>query len=570
MKAALLCLLPLLLAPRPAAASDRALDAMKDELGRTMTRLSMPGMLRPYFASYLLSDSTDYSAAASFGELLESRTSVSRGASVELRVGDRSFDSSGYAGSDFRSFRPVSGGAVIEDDYDAVRAALWSLSDHAYKSALEKYAQKKAYSEKKGIKELYGDLSEEKKVSVMQDAHPAPDFPKEIWESRVKELSSVFRNYPGVQSSEVRVECTRRVNRFVNSEGTRYRVNADKAHFYVYAEVQTPGGLKVSDRKELHWPSCADIPGQAALMAETDGFARSMDGLSRSPAGEVYLGPVLFEGDAAAEFIGQLFVRGISFPRRAWADNDDYLKYYIDKGGLVERVGMRVLPGFISVHDDPSETEAAGRPLAGHYTVDSEGVRPGRLDLVKSGRLANVYMSRGPVRDFRSSNGHGRAASVEFPSGRPGNVFVSSRKTAPSAELKKKLLELAADQELDYAVAVRRLAPESSLDIENILAAPVFAWKVYRDGREEPMNGVEFTGVTYRALRDIVLTSDEPYIYNYYQLGPYTLARGSVAASIIAPSAVLVQEMELKRADRKPDRAPYLEHPFFAENGGKK
>ncbi|KAF0126203.1 MAG: peptidase U62 modulator of DNA gyrase [Elusimicrobia bacterium] len=562
-------LLPLLLAV-PARAADRTLDAMRDELGRTMSSLAMPGMQKPYFASYLLSDSTDYAVSASFGELVDSRGDVSRNAAVEIRIGDRSFDSSGYAGSDFRSFRPVTGGTVIEDDYDAVRAGLWSLSDGAYKTALEKYAQKKAYSEKKGIKELYGDLSAEKKASRLEDVHPAPAFPKEDWERRARELSAVFRKYPGVQSSEVRVECTRRVNRFVNSEGTRYRVNADKAHFYVYAETQTGGGLKVSDRKELHWPACADIPAQEELLAAVDGFAGRLDALSRSAAGEVYLGPVLFENDAAAELIGQLFVRGISFPRRAWADNDDYLKYYIDKGGLVERVGMRVLPGFISVHDDPSRTEEAGRPLAGHYRVDSEGVAPGRLELVKNGRLAGVYMSRGPVRDFSSSNGHGRAALNEFPSGRPGNVFVSSRKTAPPVEIKKRLLELASEQELDYAVIVRRLASEGSLDIENILAAPVFAWKVYRDGREELMNGVEFTGVTYRALRDIVLTSDEPYIYNYYQPGPYAMARGSVAASIIAPSAVLVQEMELKRTDRKPDRAPYLEHPFFAENGGKK
>lgn len=568
MKGALPLLLSLFLAS-PAAA-DRALDAMRDELSRTMSRLAMPGMQKPYFASYLVSDSTDYSAAASFGEVTDSQESASRSAAVEIRIGSRSFDSSGYAGSDFRSFRPVTGGTVMEDDYDAVRAGLWSLSDGAYKAALEKYAQKKSYLEKKGIQELYGDLSEEKKSSRLEEASPPAPFPKEEWERRVAELSAVFRKYPGVRSSEVRVECTRRVNRFLNSEGTSYRVNADKAHFYVYAETQTGAGLKIADRRELHWPACSDIPAQGELLRVAEDFAAAVDALSRSAAGEVYLGPVLFEGDAAADFIGQLFVRGISFPRRAWADNDDYLKYYIDKGGLTERVGMRVLPGFISVHDDPLAREAAGRPLAGHYRIDAEGVVPGRLELVKNGRLANVYMSRGPVKGFPSSNGHGRAALNEFPSGRPGNVFVTSRKTAPAAELKKRLLELAAEQELDYAVIVRRLASENTLDLENILAAPVLAWKVYRDGREELINGVEFTGVTYRALRDIVLTSDEPYIYNYYQPGPYAMSRGSVAASIVAPSAVLVQEMELKRTERKPDRAPYLEHPFFAENGGKK
>jgi hypothetical protein len=35
----------------------------------------------------------------------------------------------------------------------------------------------------------------------------------------------------------------------------------------------------------------------------------------------------------------------------------------------------------------------------------------------------------------------------------------------------------------------------------------------------------------------------------------------------VAPSALLVQEMELKPTDKKPDRQPYLPHPYFGAAG---
>ena len=38
----------------------------------------------------------------------------------------------------------------------------------------------------------------------------------------------------------------------------------------------------------------------------------------------------------------------------------------------------------------------------------------------------------------------------------------------------------------------------------------------------------------------------------------------ALAASIVAPS-ILVQEMEVKKTERKPERLPYLKHPYFAE-----
>ena len=69
------------------------------------------------------------------------------------------------------------------------------------------------------------------------------------------------------------------------------------------------------------------------------------------------------------------------------------------------------------------------------------------------------------------------------------------------------------------------------------------------------MHAIEFIGANLRALRDIVAVSKEMKVYDLAWTPP---------ASLVAPS-ILVQEMEIKKTEDKPDRIPYLAHPFFAK-----
>ncbi len=562
------CLLAVLAPARAAAPGDRVLKAMTDELDRTVRRLKMDSLDRPYYVSYYVVDSTETSLSASFGSLLDDSSDVSRRVAADVRVGSAAFDNTWYVGQDFNSYSPAGSQLSEEAGYDALRFGLWSLSDDAYKKALEKYSQKKAYRTKKNISEIYGDLSPEPRVRLFDDARPSEAFDAPAWRERVKALSAVFRKYPAVQDSQVSFGFAMRTARFADSGGTRFRRGWDDVTLSVRATVQDRTGLRISDSEDLLWPSLAAVPSDADLAARTEAFAREMSYLVDASTAEVYLGPVLFEGQAAAEFLNQLFVANVSFPRAPWADKDDWTRYYIASGELTKKLGMRVLPAFVGVTDDPLKNSYDGTALAGSYPVDNEGVRPAPLELVRGGKLVNFYMDRSPVKEFRASNGHARGSVAEFPTPRPGNVFFSflPAKRAPEAELKKKLLELAAENGLDYAVLVRRVDPETSREYGELLSDPVIAYKVsVKDGSETPLGPSEWSGVTFRALRDITLASDKDQVYNYYQAGPFYYNRGLVPASIAAPEALLVQEMELKPTEAKPDRPPYLPHPYFAK-----
>jgi hypothetical protein len=572
MKKYLFLILAALAAAAPAAAADKVLDAMRDEMQRNVQRLKMDGVDRPYFLSYYVVDSTDTSMSAVFGSLRDDSSGVSRRAVADLRVGSPAFDSSQYAGDDLGSYEPATAQLNEEDGYDAIRFSLWSLTDEAYKKALEKYSQKKAYRQKKNITELYGDLSPEKKESYFGDGGPAEPLDVPAWRENVRKLSAIFRKYPAVQGSEVSFSRTLRTVRFVNSEGTQYRYRWDKVDLNIRATVQDKKGYRIGDERALSWRSLADMPAFDKLAGATENFAREMSCLVESSTAEVYLGPVLFEDQAAAEFLNQLFVRNVSFARAPWATHDDWIQYYISSGDLTKKLGTRVLPAFMSAVDDPLRASYDGVALTGAYPIDNEGVRPAPLELARNGKLVNFYMGRAPVKEFRNSNGHARGFINEFPTPRPGSVFFTEQpeKRAPQAELRKKLLQLAADSGLDYALVVRRLDPEGEKKFDELLAGPVLAYKVsVKDGSESLIGPADWTGVTFRALRDILFVSDKDYVYNYYQAGPFYYDRGYVPASIVAPSALLVQEMELKPTDKKPDRQPYLPHPYFEARSGK-
>ncbi|OGR51553.1 MAG: hypothetical protein A2049_12330 [Elusimicrobia bacterium GWA2_62_23] len=567
MKTVLLALAAFVCASPAFSAQDQVLKAMTDEMRRTVTRLKMDNLDKPYFASYYVVDSSETAISAVFGALKEDSFNATRHASAELRVGTPAFDNSWYAGRDMNSFEPGLTALNEEDGYDAVRFSLWSLTDDVYKKSLERYSQKKAYQKKKNITELYGDLSPVKPGTYFADRKAVPALDAAAWRERIKALSAIFRKYPAIQWSQVRLSYTPRVVRFVNSEGAAYRYWWDKVNLDVSVNVQDKTGLKLSDEKAMAWRSLAEVPPYETLAAEVETFAGQMSALAAPAEAEVYLGPVLFEDQAAAEFLNQLFVGNVSFARQPWAEQEEWMKYYINAGDLTKKLGMRVLPAFMDVSDDPARDSFNGTGLIGAYPIDNEGVIPAPLELVKNGKLVNFYMSRAPVKEFRTSNGHARGFAGEFPTPRPGSVFFSAQpeKRAPLDELKKKLLAVAADNGLDYAVIVRRLDAEQARKADALLAGPVLAYKVLvKDGSETVLGGSDWTGVTFRALRDIMLVSDKDQVYNYFQAGPFYFNRGFVPASIVAPAALLVQEMELKPTDAKPDRQPYLPHPYFA------
>ena len=530
---------------------DKVFRAMKDEMDRGMRRLRMDDLPGPYFMAYTVREGTQAFIVASFGALEGSQINPFREARVQVRVGDHSFDNANFIPAGFGSGGPGLGNASFEDDYDNLRFSLWSLTDETYKNALESLAKKKAFREKHQILESPDDFSQEQPVERYEPPAWGP-IDLGLWERRVRELSAVFRDYPEIQDSHVELGFVSGTKRFLNSEGTAVRGSDTQINIEVSVNTQAKDGLRFGDSEGLHYPAWADVPAQEALLAEVRRFARGVAEVVHGSTVEAYVGPVLFEDEAAAEFFDVQLVDNISNPRGSWSEDEN--NHVFDSPPFVSRLGMRVAVPWLSFVDDPLRERYDGVPLFGHYTIDDEGVPARRLELVRKGKLVDLYMSRASIRGLKHSNGHGRSAFFGEPSGRMGNLIVTPEKPVPRSELKDRMRAMCRELELDYGIVVREMGG----------LTPVRAYKVFAsDGREEPLAGVEFVGAGFRPLRDIVAASKEMYVFNFLH---GSNGRTVVPASIVAP-AILVQEMELRKTERKPERLPYLEHPFFAQKG---
>ena len=175
----------------------------------------------------------------------------------------------------------------------------------------------------------------------------------------------------------------------------------------------------------LRRPARRRRDGRAAVKT----LAENVTALANAPKGEDYSGPVLFEGVAGAQILGEVLGKNLALTRRPVGEGG--------RGGgfqpseLEGRIGARVLPESFDVVDDPTQKEWRGRPLFGHYEVDREGVAPKPLELVEKGVLKSYLLTRQPVRGFEGSNGRARmpgsygASTAGF-----SNLFVQRRRDA--------------------------------------------------------------------------------------------------------------------------------------------
>jgi TldD protein len=104
------------------------------------------------------------------------------------------------------------------------------------------------------------------------------------------------------------------------------------------------------------------------------------------------------------------------------------------------------------VIDDPTQRKLNGLDLGGWYEFDDEGIPATKVEVIKDGVLKNFLMSRMPIKNFANSNGHGRSQPGAMPTGRQGNLIVSSTKTVNAAGLRQKLIEEVKKQGKPYGL----------------------------------------------------------------------------------------------------------------------
>jgi TldD protein len=535
--------------PASGAGADVVLATMKTEMTRAKTDLAKSDPA-PYFLSYTVYDQDQIVIAASYGGILSNSTSRRRSADVTMRVGTPELDNTH---GQSRASGMTSGSLPLNDDPDAEARVLWELTDRAYKRAAPAYMNVKTNTAVQAEQEDKSPDFSKDAPQVHSDAKlKEPPFDRSAWEGEVRRLSGAFRNYADVYYSTVVLQVSSSNSRTVTSEGTELAMPSATVRLVMEAQTRADDGMDLLRVETFQAPVASGLPPEKELMGKIEKMAADLKDLRKAPVAEPYDGPALLSGRAAAVFFHEVLGHRMEGHRQK--DEEEGQTF-------TKKVGQQVLPTFLSVVDDPTTKEVSGIKLAGTYTYDNEGVPAQRVEVIQDGVLKNFLMSRMPIKNFDQSNGHGRNQPGLMPTGRQGNLIVSSRQTVPEAEMRQRLIDEVKKEGKPYGLYFDDIQGGFTLTTRSLPQAfqvlPVIVYKVYPDGRpDELVRGVDIVGTPLAALTRIITTGDKQHVFN----GVCGAESGSVPVSAVAPS-MLFSEMEVQKRAHGHDRPPILPAP---------
>ena len=529
------------------------LQAMEDELMRSQEKLKLEGYETPYFISYQIKDNEYYSIKGKYGAIASSENDRIRRLFVDVRVGNYDFDN---------SIKGRSGGGIpfhdtsdvpVDNDPDAIRAALWQATDLAYKGALTQYFNKKANNVLE-IKDTNSKSFTREKSHDYYGPELNLTFNPGEWKDKIREISSVYKNYKELTNADIVITAQKETVYFINTEGTSYI--RDEVLYSIDAQVTTRAkdGKVISNYRNLYYVSPKQIPSVKEIKAIVNEMVEEMLVMRSAEVLSPLSVPALLEPEAA----GVVFHEAIGHRLEGERQIDDN-----EGQTFKEKVGEIVIPPFLSIIDDPSMKNFNGTHLMGYYPFDDQGVPGERVVLIDKGILRNFLLSRTPVNGFERSNGHGRASYGRAPIARMSNTIIKSETEYSKEKLKELLIEEVKRQNKPFGLLIKRMkggeTNTSSYNFQAYRATPVAIYKVDpKTGEETPVRDVEIVGTPLVSINKIIATGNDYSVFN----GFCGAESGYIPVSTVAPS-ILVSEIELQRKSSKKEKLPLLPPPFF-------
>jgi TldD protein len=536
-------------AASPGEKPDVLLSTMQAELLRAQSSLSKLDPA-PYFLSYSVYDQSVAVAAGMQGGLITSTRARRRSADVTMHIGTAALDNSHLQN---RASARISGTLPLENDHNAIAHELWRLTYEEYRKASKAYANVKTKTEVQAKEEdTSPDFSEEKPPTHVDYREAASTPDQRALEQFVREYSARFRNYPYIYHSVVLITAEQTRFHFASTEANHVVAPSAYVRVVIEAATQADDGMELMRVETFQAESFDHLPPASEINAHVEKMAADLKALRKAPLAEPYDGPALLSGRASAVFFHEVLGHRLEGHRqRGEQEGQTFTK----------KVGQSVLPDFLSVVDDPTERRLNGVDLGGWYEFDDEGMPATKVDVIQNGVLKNFLMSRMPIKNFSNSNGHGRAQSGLMPTGRQGNLIVSSTKTVKDSELRQKLIDEVKKQGKPYGLYFEDIQGGFTLTQRAMPQAfqvlPVLVWRVYPDGRpDELVRGIDIVGTPLAAMSRILVTGEKTDVFN----GVCGAESGQVPVAAAAP-AMLFSEIEVQKQAHSLNRPPILPAP---------
>ena len=536
-------------------AEDAVLKTLKEEANRNLAVLKKQD-IPAYFIAYRVTDIETISFSASFGSISGKRTPWhARYLHVQTRVGDYNADNSheikggGYdaeSGSDNTSF---------EDGAYSLHEDLWRKTDETYKNAVQKYEQIKAKSAVTITSEDQSpDFSRQKPCKNYEKAVHLNDLKIDVdkWEKALIRLSGLMNSNKDILKGGIGFSGEVQRHWFYNTEESSNAENKVAFRLYISMKAIAEDGMDLPLSKSYFVVRPEDLPTEAALEKEILEMSTLLTELKKAPVADPYSGPSILSAEAAGVFFHEFFGHRVEGAR---------MKQDGDAQTFKKKIGEKVLSENISITFDPTLRTFQGQPLNGSYTVDDEGVRGQRVEVVKNGILKGFLMSRTPLEGFPESNGHGRADAYSNPVTRQSNMFIKSNRPLSDDSLVIRLKEELKRSGKEYGYFFSSVSGgftnTSTLYPNAFNVTPLVVYRIFTDDRpRELVRGVNMIGTPLSVFSQILECGNSYRIFNGY----CGAESGSLPVSCVAP-AILVRQVETQKKMKSGDISPILERP---------
>ena len=529
---------------------------MQAELQRSLAALKTQPV-PPYFLSYEITETRSVTVTGAFGALVWSGESRNRTLDVDLRVGTYDLDNTHplRSGRGATSDRLAGGAAVpVEDSVDAIRAVLWSQTDRKYKQAVEQLTKVKTNMTVKVEEEdRSADFCAEPAEVHAETPRPFVVDHK-AWEDRIRRYTAPFAKHGDIYSARASFSGELQVRWYVNSEGTLLQTSRPAYRLSISASTKADDGMDLPRYETFFTSRPEDMPSDDVVLARVDRMIDDLQALRTAPVVDPYAGPAILSGRAAGVFFHEIFGHRIEGHRQKQIEEGQTFK---------KKLNELILPEAFTVYSDPTEERFGKTSLGGYYLYDDEGVKARRVNLVEKGVLKGFLMARMPIEGFPESNGHGRKQVGNAAVSRQANLIVEAAQPLTRDELKQRLLGLVREQEKPFGLLFQDIQggfTNTGRTIPNAFnVLPIMVYRVYPDGHEELVRGVDLIGTPLTTFSKIVAADDTPDVFN----GVCGAESGWVPVSAVAPG-LLVTQIEVQKKDKSQDRLPVLPAPLEA------
>lgn len=494
-------------------------NAMQQEMDRTMSLSKTEPKI--HFAAFRIEDYRDTAIIAALGGIVQDNRRQWVDTYVNLRVGTQKEDNSFFETNTFTQSNLQEGTLSPE----GVRAGLWAAADKGYKEALDIYARKQGYKNKKAQEEVFDDFS---RITPAQDVRSLKrtTFPIDTLKEIAKKTSAAGA-ISELEKFNTQVQISEDISYYLSSEGAKYTKKDFIVQITFYAKSRTKAGFEFDDIKTLSYASLKDMPSVNTLVDIASTFAKQTAKFTEAQKGTAFIGPIWLAGEASAKMFENTFIKNINNTRKIIYDAGNG-KFQYSLGEFALKENLKVLPVNFDVIDDPLQEEFNGQKMTGAYKVDDEGAKAEALSLVKNGILKDLPKTRALIKGQTKTNGHAFVSWGQdlYAKASVKNLLFLPHETTPIENFKQKFMDFCKAEGLEYCYKI------SSKDITGkggILAIKINA----TTGEETPVYGLNAPSLSTRTLRDIKFAADDLTLYNT-----------TVGISYVVPSVIL-SEAEL-------------------------